>query len=166
MYPVFVPLSWNSISFIHEIRYEIYTGVSAVVCFGRDVLQRCPFFIPEKAAVISGGVLTLSLSILFIAECICKDILQQYYQILSGAETAAGNHLTDYASAVVQSILDNVSGIIFMVVIPIFIYVLCVRFFPSRFTHRRRTGKIKEGRIRRIQKKASADNEDKKNSLR
>ena len=116
------------------------------------------FFIPEKAAVISGGVLTLSLSILFIAECICKDILQQYYQILSGAETAAGNHLTDYASAVVQSILDNVSGIIFMVVIPIFIYVLCVRFFPSRFTHRRRTGKIKEGRIRRIQKKASAAN--------
>ena len=107
--------------------------------------------------MISGGVLTLSLSILFIAECICKDILQQYYQILSGAETAAGNHLTDYASAVVQSILDNVSGIMFMVVIPIFIYVLCVRFFPSRFTHRRRTGKIKEGRIRRIQKKASAD---------
>ena len=91
--------------------------------------------------MISGGVLTLSLSILFIAECICKDILQQYYQILSGAETAAGNHLTDYASAVVQSILDNVSGIMFMVVIPIFIYVLCVRFFSIEIYSQEKNGK-------------------------
>ncbi len=37
-------------------------------------------------------------SLLFTVECICKDILQQYYQIFSGAGTAVGNKLTDVLS--------------------------------------------------------------------
>ena len=73
------------------------------------------FFLPEKPARIAGVILSVGLSVLFVAECVCKDILQQYYQIFSGAETAAGNHLTDYASAVVQSLWDHKIGIFFVI---------------------------------------------------
>ena len=52
--------------------------------------------LPERAGRIAGAILTLLMSVVYMAECICKQILQQYYQIVGGLDTAAGNHLGDY----------------------------------------------------------------------
>ena len=87
------------------------------------------FFIPERAARIAGTVFCTGLSVLFAAECICKDILQQYYQILSGAETAAGNHLTDYAPAVVQSLWEHKGGIFLLVILPALFLAFSMKVF-------------------------------------
>ena len=76
------------------------------------------YFLKEKPAMIIGAVLTVALSLLFSAECICRDILQQYYQFFSAIETAAGNHLTDYLPAVLESIGSHASGIMLFTIVP------------------------------------------------
>ncbi|OUP86514.1 hypothetical protein B5F07_00545 [Lachnoclostridium sp. An169] len=89
------------------------------------------YFLKERPARIAGAVLTAGLSLLFVAECICRDILQQYYQFFSAVETAAGNHLTDYLPAVVQSIVRHIPGIFLLMVIPLGFYAVCV-ILPGR----------------------------------
>lgn len=49
---------------------------------------------------------------------ICKDILQQYYQLFSAVDTAMENHLEDYWGAIKSSLIKNWSGLILMLVIP------------------------------------------------
>lgn len=85
------------------------------------------FFLSERRARIIGLIIITGVSLMFTVECICKDILQQYYQIFSGAGTAVGNKLTDYASTVVQSIFKNKIGIFLMFVIPLLCYAVCIR---------------------------------------
>jgi hypothetical protein len=57
-------------------------------------------------------VLTFFLAFIYVAELLCKAILQQYYQFFSVLSTAAGNKLSDYKDAVFQGILENYVGII------------------------------------------------------
>lgn len=59
-------------------------------------------------------VVTGIFSLLFYVEILCKYILQQYYQLLSTAGTAANNKLTDYFSAIVEGILKNLHGLVLM----------------------------------------------------
>ena len=95
-----------------------YAPVFLILAFAAGMIcSGILFFIAEQHARIIGFVIITAASLMFTVECICKDILQQYYQIFSGAETAAGNKLTDYASTVAGSILDNKTGIFLMLII-------------------------------------------------
>lgn len=55
-----------------------YTAVFLLLSFaGGMICAGILFFLPEKPARIVGVILAVGLSVLFVAECICKDILQQ-----------------------------------------------------------------------------------------
>ena len=112
---------WLELVFHLYMRLDmIYAPVFLLFAFAAGMLcTGVLFLLPERAARITGAVLVTGLSLLFTVECICKDILQQYYQIFSAAETAAGNHLTDYAPAVAQSLVKNIPGILLMFVLPV-----------------------------------------------
>lgn len=83
--------------------------------------------LPKKARRVVGAVITLLMTVVYMAECICKVILQQYYQIIGGLETAAGNHLGDYSAAVWAALAENIPGILLMVVLPLGAYFLATR---------------------------------------
>ena len=83
--------------------------------------------LPRKVRRAVGAVITLLMTVVYMAECICKVILQQYYQIIGGLETAAGNHLGDYSAAVWGALAENIPGILLMVVLPLGAYFLATR---------------------------------------
>ncbi len=83
--------------------------------------------LPRKAWRAVGAVITLLMTVVYMAECICKVILQQYYQIIGGLETAAGNHLGDYSAAVWTALAENIPGILLMVVLPLGVYFLATK---------------------------------------
>lgn len=83
--------------------------------------------LPKKARRVVGAVITLLMTVVYMAECICKVILQQYYQIIGGLETAAGNHLGDYSAAVWTALAENIPGILLMVVLPLGVYFLATK---------------------------------------
>ena len=83
--------------------------------------------LPRKVRRAVGAVITLLMTVVYMAECICKVILQQYYQIIGGLETAAGNHLGDYSAAVWAALAENIPGILLMVVLPLGAYFLATR---------------------------------------
>lgn len=97
--------------------------------------------LPERAGRIVGAILTLLMSVVYMAECICKQILQQYYQIVDGLDTAAGNHLGDYKDAVWQALRENMPGFFLLVALP-----LGVWFFTVSRTVEKEPGET-EGRI-------------------
>ena len=83
--------------------------------------------LPRKVRRAVGVVITLLMTVVYMAECICKVILQQYYQIIGGLETAAGNHLGDYSAAVWGALAENIPGILLMVVLPLGVYFLATK---------------------------------------
>lgn len=83
--------------------------------------------LPKRARRAAGAVFLLLMTVVYMAECICKVILQQYYQIVGGLETAAGNHLGDYASAVWAALGKHIPGILLMVVLPLGVYFLMTK---------------------------------------
>lgn len=74
--------------------------------------------IPNKVHKVVRGIISILLSVLFCVEVICKDILQQYFQLFSAADTAMGNRLSDYSSAIIDSLLKNWFGIVLLLVLP------------------------------------------------
>lgn len=74
-------------------------------------------------------VLTIICSLVYCIEMMTKKILAQYYQLFSIAKTAAGNKLTDYMSAIISGILNNIFGLILMLLPIIFIFVIGRNFY-------------------------------------
>lgn len=93
----------------------VWVGFSIASGFFLETLTRC---FSDKGRLIGRGVVTLLISVLYCVEMICKDILQQYFQLFSSMETAAGNHLTDYLAAIGSSMRGNWFGFILMLLIP------------------------------------------------
>ena len=83
---------WLELVFHLYMRLDmIYAPVFLLFAFAAGMLcTGVLFLLPERAARITGAVLVTGLSLLFTVECICKDILQQYYQIFSAAEDCGG----------------------------------------------------------------------------
>ncbi len=103
-----------------------YAAVFLLSAFGAGMFYSgILFFFSEKSARIAGVVLVAAVSLLFTVECICKDILQQYFQIFSAAETAVGNRLTDYTSTVIRAVSGNIGGIFLLLILPI---AVCIGF--------------------------------------
>ena len=103
------------------------------------------YYLKERPAKIAGAVLVAGLSLLFVGECICRDILQQYYQFFSAAETAAGNHLTDYLPAVLQSIVRHIPGIFLLMAVPLGGYAVCVVLSGRRSRRNNRNRETAQG---------------------
>lgn len=106
--------------------FLLLAGAAGMFCAG--IL----FFLPELPAKIVGAVITAAVSLLFVIECISRDILQQYFQIFSAVETAAGNKLTDYASTVVQSVRENAGGVFLLFVLPLLVYTVWVKMAGTK----------------------------------
>ncbi|WP_171031561.1 MULTISPECIES: LTA synthase family protein [Eubacteriales] len=100
--------------------------------------------LPERAGRAVGAILILLMSVVYMAEFICKKILQQYYQIVGGLDTAAGNHLGDYLAAVWQALRENIPGLFLLVVLPLGVWILTVRRAGKKEPEEtnERTGKI------------------------
>lgn len=99
-----------------ELKYFAVFGGFALAAGLVPGIAACCFRFRIRNVVIP--VLTLLVSVLFCVEMICRDILQQYYQLFSAAGTAAGNHLGDYRAAVTESLRTNWTGLVFLLVVP------------------------------------------------
>lgn len=119
-----------------EIVFHLYMGLNMkyVVIFGGFaivvgmILSTINCLFPNSAREIVRGILTFFISILFCVEMICKDILQQYFQLFSAVSTAMGNHLEDYLAAIIKSISKNWAGLVWMFMIPAIFYIYMTYF--------------------------------------
>lgn len=109
-----------------EMIFHLYMGLkmeylfsfgSLSIAIGLIFGSICMLF-PWKVNRVLKALLTFLLSVLYCVEMICKDILQQYYQLLSAMDTAADNHLDDYWSAIKASLIKNWFGLVLMLVVP------------------------------------------------
>lgn len=100
------------------------------------------YFLPRRAAITAGAAVTVITAAVFVIECICRDILQQYYQIFSALDTAAGNRLTDYSSAVIQSVSENAAGILLMLAVPVVLLIISFKYSGNEETIRKAAGII------------------------
>ena len=69
-------------------------------------------------------LITIIFGLLFCIEIVCKAVLSQFYQLLSSADTAADNSLWDYKDAIVEGIIDNLFGLILMLLPIVFIFTI------------------------------------------
>ena len=105
-----------------DMKYvAVYGGFAIVLGL---VLYALTYMFPKKARTVFRGVISLVMAVLFCIEIVCKDILQQYFQLFSAAETAMGNRLEDYWNAIRTSLLQNWFGLAAMLVIPGLFFVL------------------------------------------
>ncbi len=119
-----------------EIVFHFYMGLDMKYfpVFGGFALAMGMFFcvinylLPCKAGKVVRGVISLLISVLFCVEVICRDILQQYFQLFSAVDTAMGNRLEDYSNAIIESLLKNAGGIALLLAVPaVFYSVVTVR---------------------------------------
>lgn len=81
---------------------------------------------PKKINKILAYVITFISCLLFCIEVVCKAVLQQYYQLLSSAGTAADNSLTDYIDAIFIGIKGNLVGLL-LLFLPMIILIILGR---------------------------------------
>ena len=99
-----------------SMKYFIVFGGFAIV-FG-FILHALTYGFPKKVRNILRCIISLLSATLFCVEIICKDILQQYYQLFSAVDTAMGNRLEDYWAATSASLIANWLGLALMLVVP------------------------------------------------
>ncbi|KIR03997.1 Sulfatase [Lachnospiraceae bacterium TWA4] len=88
-----------------------------------SILTNTPY---KKFNTIVAVIFTVIPSVLFGVEMVCKTVLSQYYQLLSSADTAAENKLTDYMGAIISGILSKIIGLIFLI-IPIIVLIVLLK---------------------------------------
>ena len=82
------------------------------------------FVLPDRMGRYVELILIILISLVYLGECLFKVTLQQFYPILSGLDTAAGNRLTDYKDAAIQACVENLPGIVILFVFPVGIAVV------------------------------------------
>lgn len=82
------------------------------------------FVLPGRMGRYVELILIILISLVYLGECLFKVTLQQFYPILSGLDTAAGNRLTDYKDAAIQACVENLPGIVILFVFPVGIAVV------------------------------------------
>lgn len=110
--------------------------------------------LPKRAVKAAGTAAVLLLCVVYTGECICKHILQQYYQIIGGLDTAAGNHLGDYSDAVIDAVAERWPGILLLFVLPLACWLWAAS--GSEKTSGRPKRRDRRGRRRRLQQKKAA----------
>lgn len=124
-----------------DIKYAVVYGGFAVV-YG---LMLCiiTLFFSRKIRDGLRGMLTLITSVFFCIEVICRDILQQYFQLFSAMDTAAENRLGDYWSAIRTSLLENWFGLVLLLVVPgLFWSIITLRMKGGRMKGKKRAKMI------------------------
>ncbi len=70
--------------------------------------------------------------LLFCIEMVCKTVLSSYYQLLSSADTAANNRLTDYLGAILDGIWTKLPSIILLLLPIVFIFTIGRMYFSFK----------------------------------
>lgn len=117
-----------------EVVFHMYMGleITYLPAFGVFAIALGMIFsailvmLPKRVNRIVKLVLSVFAGFLFCVEMVCRQILQQYYQLFSAVQLAKGNHLGDYRDSIVDCIIDNWLGMILFLVVPIFFAVAAV----------------------------------------
>ena len=132
------PIIYLPLVFVYlEVVFHLYMGlqmkyVLIPILFAISlglVLSIIASVFPRTVNRILTYIFTIIGSVIFCVEMICKYVLQQYYQLLSTADTAANNKLSDYMDAILQGIGDNILGLVLMILPVIAIFVIGKKFF-------------------------------------
>ena len=99
-----------------DMRYApvFLTAAAAGGLFAAAVVS----LLPRRAQRAAGAFVTLLMSVVCMTECIVRTIFQQYFQVVGGLDTAAGNHLGDYKSALWEALRGHVPGVFLLVLLP------------------------------------------------
>ena len=98
------------------------------------------YFLPRRP-ITAGAAVTVITAAIFVIECICRDILQQYYQIFSAIDTAAETGYS-YSSAVIQSVSENAAGILLMLALPVVLLIISFKYSGNEENIRKAAGII------------------------
>ncbi|HKK95878.1 MAG TPA: LTA synthase family protein [Anaerovoracaceae bacterium] len=90
------------------------------------VLSLILSLLPNKIRFKASLVVVFLLQFIFIVEILCKDILQEFYQVISGLSVATRNNLMDFSDVVTSSISDNLFVIILMI-LPLIVGVIFIK---------------------------------------
>lgn len=119
---LYFPLLFVYLETVFHLYMELNMKYAPVfLAFGAAAGLVCALFVGVWRRPLNrvlAWVLSVLLCLLFCVEMVCKTVLAQYYQLLSAAETAAGNHLTDYMDAITAGIVDNLLGL-FLMLLPL-----------------------------------------------
>lgn len=135
------PLAFLPLAFLYlELIFHIYMGLSLKylpVYFFFSLaagvfLSLLASFFRQKINFIATCAITGIFSFLFYVEILCKYILQQYFQLLSTAGTAANNKLTDYLGAIIEGIGKNLHGLALMFLPLILLLIFGKKFLSFR----------------------------------
>jgi len=123
-----------------ELVLHIYMGLDLKYCpvyilFGLSagcLLEALVMLLSPRAERAVSIILSAVLALIYIVEIIAKSILQAYYPF-SALSTAAGNHLSDYASVIASTVLKSFPVIVLLFLPLIFLAVFGKRLFrPAR----------------------------------
>ena len=117
-----------------EIVFHLYMGMDMAYlpAFGTFAVAMGMIFsavlviFPKGVNRVLKFAATAFVGFLFGVEMVCRDILQQYYQLFSAMETAAGNHLGDYSDAVIDCLIDNWMGVLVFLIVPVLFATMSV----------------------------------------
>ena len=124
-----------------DMKYIAVFGGFAVV-YGL-ILSTVTFLFPRKWREVLRCVTTLWVSVFFCIEVVCRDILQQYFQLFSAMDTAAENRLGDYWSAIQTSLFENWTGLALLLVVPgLYWSITTVRIKPLKMKVKRRLKRV------------------------
>lgn len=118
-----------------------FIGLVLLSALAAGLLASAVFFLlPERVSRHVELAAVILISLVYLGECLFKVILQQFYPILSGLDTAAGNHLTDYKAAVIQACEENIPGILLLFVLPVAVIIWDLIFYgkTTEFHFKRR----------------------------
>lgn len=126
-----------------EVVFHLYMGLAMkyapiMILFGISlglILSLFTINFGHLANKIIAYIITILSSLIFCIEMVCKVVLKQYYQLLSTADTAANNKLTDYMDAIIKGIVSNLWGIFLMLVPVILIFIFGHKFYRFRRKH-------------------------------
>ena len=95
-----------------DLTYSIVFILFAL--FIGTVLSLLVNLLPKKVRFKITLLVVFILGFVFFVEILCRDILQEFYQVISGLGVAMGNNLADFNEVTLISAKDNVIAIILM----------------------------------------------------
>lgn len=139
----FGPILFLPLLFVYlEIVFHIYMDLDLkyfwiYLFFALSAGTICSIFtilFHKTANRILTYLITWIVCLAFCIEIVCKTVLQTYYQLLSSADTAANNQLTDYIGPILNGISKNIVGFILILLPLVFLYTIG----RKRFTYGRK----------------------------
>lgn len=130
---LFFPLLFVYLEIVFHISMKLQMKYLPIFVFfaisGGFIVSILTLFFNKTINKIITYLLTIVGCLLFCIEMVCKTVLSSYYQLLSTADTAANNRLTDYWEAIIDGIVQKWLSLVLLLLPIVFIFTIGRMYF-------------------------------------